>query len=477
MRPFDPELQSSFAPTQQNATVCNTEKGFLTPPQRRARSRNGEPGCVSAGSARTISDFVRWASTPGAYATGLAFLFTLVILNNSSAAEPRKPDFLRDIRPIFSTHCVSCHGDKKQKAGLRLDRRPDALLAKIIKPGFGAESKLFQLVVSKDDDERMPQGAVPLTPGQIAILKAWIDQGAKWPSSDANHWSLRPLKSPAIPKAAGANPIDAFIRAKLAEKGFKPSPPADKRTLIRRLTFDLHGLPPTPEEIEAFVTDTSPDAYERLVDRLLASPRYGERWARHWMDIAHFAETHGHDQDCHPRERLAVSRLSDSLVQRRQAIREVRPGADRRRCAVPGRSCGHYRPRLPRRRPVGREFGEGHPRRHDRQEESADTSTATTWSPPYSLRSRARRSIALAATITSSTRSHNASTTACKQSSRAWSARTARMIPIPPSRKLAVNCWPRRPTSSPADSMSLLPGRSLLNGKKWRRREHRDGRS
>src|SRR5438045_1831729 len=113
-------------------------------------------------------------------------------------------------------------------------------------------------------------------------------------------WSLRPLSLPAVPKGDAGwvrTPVDAFVLAKLREKGFAPAPEADRRTLARRLYFDLIGLPPTPEEVEAFETDTSPDAYEKLVDRLLASPHYGERWARHWMDAAHFAETHGHDQD------------------------------------------------------------------------------------------------------------------------------------------------------------------------------------
>jgi cytochrome c553 len=241
---------------------------------------------------------LRSAKPPRRGFAGLCLIVASVAsASPSSAAEPRKIEFTRDVQPIFATHCVSCHGEKKQKAGLRLDRRPDALLSKIIKQGSAAESKLFKLVISKDDDERMPQDAKPLSAEQIATLKVWIDQGAKWPASDPDHWSLRPLTLPAIPTSAGTNPIDGFVRAKLAEKGFAPSPAAEKRTLIRRLTFDLHGLPPTPKEIEAFVADSSPDAYERLVNRLLASPRYGERWARHWMDIAHFAETHGHDQD------------------------------------------------------------------------------------------------------------------------------------------------------------------------------------
>jgi mono/diheme cytochrome c family protein len=211
----------------------------------------------------------------------------------------RPVDFVRDVRPIFAAHCYACHGEAKHKAGLRLDRRPDAMLTKIVKAGASADSRLIRLVAGTDPDAKMPPEGAPLNRDQVAILRAWIDQGAKWPAEAEGHWSLRRLSAPPIPKNAvpAPNPIDAFVRAKLAEKGLSQSPPANRRTLIRRLTFDLHGLPPAPEAIEAFVKDPAPDAYERLVDRLLASPHYGERWARHWMDIAHFAETHGHDQD------------------------------------------------------------------------------------------------------------------------------------------------------------------------------------
>jgi hypothetical protein len=209
----------------------------------------------------------------------------------------RPVEFDRDIRPIFARHCYACHGDKKQKAGLRLDRRPDALLPKLLKAGHSDDSPLISRVASTDSDDRMPPEGKPLTADEVGLLRAWIDQGAKWPG-DRDHWSLRPLKAPPVPPSADTcNPIDAFWLAKLAEKGLSPSPEADKRVLIRRLTFDLLGLPPTPQDVRAFVADQSPDAYERLVDRLLASSRYGERWARHWMDIAHYAETHGHDQD------------------------------------------------------------------------------------------------------------------------------------------------------------------------------------
>jgi cytochrome c553 len=240
---------------------------------------------------------------PGLNMRSAISLVAFVVAAPAATAAPLPPsagrpvDFTRDVRPVFAAHCYGCHGDKKQKAGLRLDRRPDALLAKLLTPGKSADSRLIHLVAATDPDDRMPPDGAPLTAEQVGVLRAWIDQGGKWPTADGDHWSLRRLTTVAIPAPAGANPIDAFIRAKLAEKRLTASPAADRRTLIRRLTYDLHGLPPTPEEINAFLTDSSPVAYERLVDRLLASPRYGERWARHWMDLAHFAETHGHDQD------------------------------------------------------------------------------------------------------------------------------------------------------------------------------------
>jgi mono/diheme cytochrome c family protein len=219
----------------------------------------------------------------------------------ATSAEP--VDFAKEIQPIFAKHCSSCHGPEKQKGGLRLDKKADALQA--LSPGKPADSALLKRVTSTDPDERMPPKGERLTESQIAKLKAWIEQGAKWPD-DGNAtelwWSFKPLAKPALPslpnpKSPIQNPIDAFVLAKLNEKGLTPSPAAEKRTLIRRVTFDLIGLPPTPEEVEAFLKDNSPDAYQKLVDRLLASPRYGERWARHWLDVVHFGETHGYDKD------------------------------------------------------------------------------------------------------------------------------------------------------------------------------------
>jgi hypothetical protein len=170
-----------------------------------------------------------------------------------------------------------------------------------------AESLLLQFV--EGDKPEMPKNAPPLPREQVAVLRRWLATGATWPEGvhlkdrqfeGQAWWSLQPLHSPPIPSAGdGANlsQIDAFVRKKLVEKGLTPSRPADRRTLIRRLTFDLHGLPPDPEDVEEFVADSDPAAYERLVDRLLASPRYGERWARHWLDVVHYGDTHGYDKD------------------------------------------------------------------------------------------------------------------------------------------------------------------------------------
>jgi mono/diheme cytochrome c family protein len=215
-------------------------------------------------------------------------------------------DFARDIQPIFTVNCFKCHGPEKQKGGLRLDVKEAALrggdnYAPVIRPGKSAESPLIHFVAGLVDDMVMPQKGGRLSSEQIGLLRAWIDQGAEWPDdgkAKALHWSLKPVMRPAVPeirnpKSEIRNPIDAFILARLQAEKLTLSPGADRRTLIRRLSFDLIGLPPTPEETSAFLADKSSNAYERLVERSLASPRYGERWARHWLDVVRFAETTG----------------------------------------------------------------------------------------------------------------------------------------------------------------------------------------
>jgi mono/diheme cytochrome c family protein len=228
-------------------------------------------------------------------------------------------NFERDIRPLLHTRCIECHGPEKQKGGLRLDNKIAAMKGgasgSAIVPGKSAESELIRRVSSADAAERMPSKDEPLTAREIALLRAWIDAGAEWPEAEklasgeakraekATWWSLQPVarvEPPAptgIPADWSASPIDRFIFAKLAERGLKPNPPADRRSLIRRLTYDLTGLPPSPEEVEAFTKDADPKAYEKLADRLLASPRYGEQWGRHWLDVVRFGESKGYEQN------------------------------------------------------------------------------------------------------------------------------------------------------------------------------------
>ncbi len=224
-------------------------------------------------------------------------------------------DFVRDVRPIFEKSCFGCHGPTKQKSGFRLDMRKAAMnggeLGAAIVPGKSAGSPLVRFVAGLEDGMLMPSEGPRLTAEQIGILRRWIDDGANWPDAEAGDdalakrdwWSLRPIVRPAVPAVSSEDqvwvrtPIDAFILARLRKEGLSPSPETDRRILIRRLTFDLHGLPPTPEEVQAFQDDTASNAYERLVERLLESERYGERWARHWLDVAHYADSHGQDQD------------------------------------------------------------------------------------------------------------------------------------------------------------------------------------
>ncbi|MBI1914989.1 MAG: PSD1 domain-containing protein [Planctomycetes bacterium] len=216
--------------------------------------------------------------------------------------------FDNEVRPLLN-RCMQCHGPSKSRGGLRLDSKEAATATldsgkKAIVPGKPELSELLRRVGTTEKSERMPPKGEPLTAAQVAKLRSWIVAGAHWPA----HWAYRPLVRPPLPRLPASmpegwarTPIDLFILEKIAARKLTPAPEADRRTLLRRVSFDLTGLPPTAEEVDAFLADTQPDAYERAVDRLLASPAYGERWARHWMDVVHFAETHGHDQD-RPRE-------------------------------------------------------------------------------------------------------------------------------------------------------------------------------
>ena len=232
----------------------------------------------------------------------------LLLLLPAAARAGDAVDFDRTVAPLLAGRCLDCHAGAEAKGGL------DLLTAKgvadggdggpAVVPGKPAESLLWRRVAAGE----MPPKR-PLPERERAVLKAWIEGGAKWGRGDidplrfstdrragTDWWSLAPLTRPTPPRA-DLHPIDAYVRAALAGRKLTPSPPADRRTLVRRVTFDLTGLPPTPAEVDAFLTNDSPDAYERLVDRLLASPHYGERWARHWLDVAHFGESDGFEFD------------------------------------------------------------------------------------------------------------------------------------------------------------------------------------
>ncbi|MBO0699988.1 MAG: DUF1549 domain-containing protein, partial [Zavarzinella sp.] len=243
----------------------------------------------------------------------------------SVAAEPADaPDFFeKKVRPVLVEHCFKCHGDlkgKEPKDGLRLDNRAAMLKGgddgPAVVPGAPDKSRLIEAVRFQNPDLQMPpKGKLP--DAAVADLTAWVKAGAVWPEAATGpatgasgfdlakrkreHWAWQPVKAVPPPPVKDAiwlaGPVDQFLLAKLEDKGIRPAPPADRRTWIRRVTFDLVGLPPTPDEIDAFLADSSPDAERKVVDRLLASPHYGERWARHWLDLVRYAETKGHEFD------------------------------------------------------------------------------------------------------------------------------------------------------------------------------------
>ncbi len=225
-------------------------------------------------------------------------------------AATRRVDFVRDIHPILAHACYSCHGADKQKGELRLDSKTAALKGgesgRAIVPGKSADSPLIHNVAGLNPDQVMPprtSGGERLTAEQIGLLRAWIDQGADWPTgletaqtkAGTSAWAFHPPVRPTPPKVKKSgwvrNPIDAFILAKLEARKLSPAPPADKQTLVRRATFDLTGLPPTPAEVDDFLADNSADAFAKVVERLLASPQYGERWGRHWLDVVRYTDS------------------------------------------------------------------------------------------------------------------------------------------------------------------------------------------
>ena len=230
----------------------------------------------------------------------------------ADAASARPVDFVRDIQPIFANNCYQCHDAAKHKGGMRLDSKATAFVGgdsgePSIVPHQPDRSKLIQLVRADDPGSFMPPKGKRLSKEQIDTLVRWVRQGADWPdgvdhpSAALTHWSFNKPVRPPIPdvkdKTWARNPIDAFVLAKLEASGLKPSPDADRCTLVRRLYLDLIGVPPSPQEVDQFVSDKSSDAYERLVDRLQANPHYGEKWARQWMDLARYADSAGYGSD------------------------------------------------------------------------------------------------------------------------------------------------------------------------------------
>lgn len=246
------------------------------------------------------------------YLTSAIPFFQREPVSLASVAPTGTVDFVRDVQPIFEASCYSCHGPKKQRHELRLDARHLSIgggrTGKAVIPGDGEHSTVVRRLLALDKKKSMPQNEDPLPIEQIALIKAWIDQGANWPESatvaDAtieSHWAYVKPERPAVPAVESPgwvlNPIDAFVLAHMEAEGLSPAPEANRATLLRRVYFDLIGLPPTPAEVNAFASNASPNAYESVVDRLLASPYYGERWAVPWLDAARYADSNGYQFD------------------------------------------------------------------------------------------------------------------------------------------------------------------------------------
>ena len=301
----------------------------------------------------------------------LALVLTGRMMTPLLADEPATSDgvafFESRVRPVLQARCFDCHGGGKSKGGLDLTSREGLLKGgnrgPAIEPGAPDESLLVE-AINHRELKMPPRGK--LSPAEIEALSRWIEIGAPWPAGflsakvspppvddrARNFWSFRPVTRPDVPKVLRSDwartPIDGFILAKLEAIGLSPAPPASKTSLLRRVTYDLTGLPPTPEEVDAFLADASPDAYEKVVERLLASPRYGERWARHWLDLVRYAETDGYEFDAPKpnawryRDYVIESLNSDKpynrFVEEQLAGDELQPGSDETLIAT-----GYYR--------------------------------------------------------------------------------------------------------------------------------------
>ncbi|HRI16818.1 MAG TPA: DUF1549 domain-containing protein, partial [Verrucomicrobiota bacterium] len=236
-----------------------------------------------------------------------------------------KVDYSRDIQPLLQQRCYSCHSRLKQEGGLRLDagvlvhrggKDGPVLMRSTTDPG-----ELIRRITARDPDERMPAEGRALTTSEVALLRDWVEQGAPFPSEEkipvapADHWAFQPVQRPPIPAVKDAqwprNPVDAFVLAKLESRGWTPASEAVPGALLRRVYLDVTGLPPTLAEQEAFAVDPSPDRLDRVVDDLLARPAYGERWARHWLDVVRYADSNGYERDA---EKPSVWRYRDYVI-------------------------------------------------------------------------------------------------------------------------------------------------------------------
>ena len=247
------------------------------------------------------------------FSLAVRLIILLLLMSPAAGAEPDAIEFVRDVAPILQRHCIRCHGPGNKKSDVSLASPADLREQQYLLPGDAAASELIHIIGGEDGERpRMPEEGNPLTSDQVDVIRRWIDQGADWPDdvvvcetvrADASWWSLQPLAEWRLPRNETApiewqlNPVDRFVWIKLAENLLQPNPPADRRTLIRRATYDLIGLPPTPEEVEEFVADSGPNAWEKLIDRLLDSPHYGERWGRHWLDVVRFGESIGYERN------------------------------------------------------------------------------------------------------------------------------------------------------------------------------------
>ena len=238
---------------------------------------------------------------------------SLLLISLLTIASPAVADFEREVGPVFAKHCVACHGPKLARSGLRLDRATAVHAGgengAVVLPGKSGESLLVKMVEHAAGVKAMPPKGPRLAASEVAVLRRWIDDGAKIPAAEkvvaarpgASHWAFQAVRRPALPAVKDSawtrTAIDRFILARLEKHGIRPSPEADRVTLLRRASLDLIGLPPTIDEVRAFLADARPDAYERQVDRLMSSPHYGERWGRHWLDQARYADSNGYSID------------------------------------------------------------------------------------------------------------------------------------------------------------------------------------